>query len=99
MAVICRLLVVFVILALNTRRWLLALVCKTWVLAPDMTRKGHDLAHGMIVIVRLWLAYNVPYPMYGMCYFGELTKFCAYGLWFDILKYLQFQKEGPILIA
>ena len=75
-------LVVFVILVWNSRRWFLA-------------RKDHDTTHGIIAIIRPWLAYNNLYCMYGMCYFEKLTELRAYGYVFMALGTFDCKIKGP----
>ena len=65
------------------------------VLAPGLGRKDHDLAHGMIIMVRLWLTHNILYSMYGIWYFGELTKIFAYGFMFKVSGTSEFKEKGP----
>ena len=40
-----------------------------------------------------------PNGIYGMWYFGELTKLCAYGFYGYGFRYFRFEREGPDLIA
>ena len=67
-----------------------------------MAGKDHDTNCGMMV--RLWLAHSTSYcmydmydlyVMYGMWYFGELTKLCAYSLWFMVSGTSDSKGNGP----
>ena len=64
------------------------------VLAPDLARKDHDMAHG--IMARLWWVHNDLYCMYGMWYFGELTKLCAYGFIFKVSGTFGSKGKGPV---
>ena len=54
-------------------------------MALGLASEDHDTTRG--IMARLWLAHNNLYCMYGMWYFGELTKFVltVYCLWFQVL--------------
>ena len=53
------------------------------------------MTHGIIAIIRPWLAYNNLYCMYGMCYFEKLTELRAYGYVFMALGTFDCKIKGP----
>ena len=67
--IICRMLVVFVKLALKSMMWLLALVRNTRIW-PLVWQEKIMIGVWLIVTERLWVARSIPYAMYSMWSFG-----------------------------
>ena len=59
---------------------------------PLPGKEEHDTTHG--IMGRLWLAHSNLYCMYGMWYFGELTKLCAYDLLFMVFDTFGTKGKG-----
>ena len=76
----------------------MVLVCETQGLALILASKDHDTTHEIMTIIRLWMTHSNLYCMYGMQYFGELTKLYAYVYVYGF-RYFRFETEGSDFIA